>query len=171
MPRSLSKSSRGRPALAKNRCTGCSTATATRQPKTWAQSSGASPRTWTSKCVWNARLADKLGGAQPNQGVVRVGSLTKSGPVRRSAGFQPAVSQCFQPADAPTDTALRSWQRSADWKSKIQQVGNLRYDFVVANSFSANRERNLPRRCSRRQYISAAVPTQAPDVVHAGQEL
>src|SRR5438445_8311745 len=46
---------------------------------------------------------------------------------RRSAGFQPAVSQCFQPADSPTDAARRSRQRSADWKSAIQQVGNLRY--------------------------------------------
>jgi len=45
----------------------------------------------------------------------------------RSAGFQPAVSQCFQPAGAPIDPAQRSWQRSADWKSAIRQVGNLRY--------------------------------------------
>src|SRR5437899_3118917 len=45
----------------------------------------------------------------------------------RRAGFQPAVSQCFQPADAPTDPARPARERSADWKSAIQQVGNLRY--------------------------------------------
>src|SRR5207244_4423366 len=38
-----------------------------------------------------------------------------------SAGFQPAVSQCFQPADAPIDPAQWSMVRSADWKSAIQQ--------------------------------------------------
>ncbi len=39
----------------------------------------------------------------------------------RSAGFQPAVLQCFQPAGAPNGLRLTRWRRSADWKSAIQR--------------------------------------------------
>jgi hypothetical protein len=47
--------------------------------------------------------------------------------VPNTTGFQPAVSQCFQPVDDSMNPAQRAWQRSADWKSAIRQVGNLRY--------------------------------------------
>ncbi|MBI4327616.1 MAG: hypothetical protein HY674_20485 [Chloroflexi bacterium] len=40
---------------------------------------------------------------------------------------QPAVSQGFQPADAANPNTLSDFGRDADWKSAIQQVGNLRY--------------------------------------------
>ncbi len=49
------------------------------------------------------------------------------GQSRSATGFQPAVPQCFQPAGAPKGPRLTGWRRSADWKSAIQQVGNLRY--------------------------------------------
>jgi hypothetical protein len=42
-------------------------------------------------------------------------------PICRFAGFQPA-------ADPANPRALRTGERSADWKSAIQQVGNLRYE-------------------------------------------
>src|SRR3989442_15590542 len=45
----------------------------------------------------------------------------------RSAGFQPAVSQCFQPAARSDIQRVQRSRRVADWKSAIQQVGNLRY--------------------------------------------
>ncbi len=44
---------------------------------------------------------------------------------------EPAVSQCFQPADAANSNARSDFERAADWKSAIQQVGNLRYDFAA----------------------------------------
>jgi len=61
--------------------------------------------------------------------------LTKVWPVGRSAGFQPAVSQCFQPACGRLykPGAAADVNVSADWKSamqQVEQVGNLRYDFV-----------------------------------------
>src|SRR6266404_194623 len=48
----------------------------------------------------------------------------------RSAGFQPAVSQGFQPAD-PHLFSVPSHAAPADWKSAIRQVGNLRYATVL----------------------------------------
>jgi type II secretory pathway pseudopilin PulG len=45
----------------------------------------------------------------------------------RGADFQSAVSQCFQPAGRVASVGLFSRDRSADWKSATQQVGNLRY--------------------------------------------
>src|SRR5262249_18885272 len=45
----------------------------------------------------------------------------------RGAGFQPAVSQGFQPEGAAKSEGRGEVERSADWKSAIQQVGNLRY--------------------------------------------
>jgi len=44
---------------------------------------------------------------------------------------QPAVSQCFQPANAMKAFPRRCWGVPADWKSAIQQVGNLRYVQVL----------------------------------------
>src|SRR5207247_7108777 len=45
----------------------------------------------------------------------------------RSAGFQPAVSPDFQSADAAKLRCHTVRLRLADWKSAIQQIGNLRY--------------------------------------------
>src|SRR5258708_2509159 len=45
----------------------------------------------------------------------------------RSAGFRPAVSQGFQPAGLQHFHTRLGFRESADWKSAIQQVGNLRY--------------------------------------------
>src|SRR5207247_9169074 len=45
----------------------------------------------------------------------------------RSAGFQPAVSPDFQSADAAKLRCHSVRLRLADWKSAIQQIGNLRY--------------------------------------------
>jgi hypothetical protein len=44
-----------------------------------------------------------------------------------SAGFQPAVSRVSNPQAVGTFKRFVSFPRSADWKSAIQQVGNLRY--------------------------------------------
>src|SRR5262245_992822 len=44
-----------------------------------------------------------------------------------SADFQSAVSQRFQPADAAILSNPMVVIQSADWKSAIEQVGNLRY--------------------------------------------
>src|SRR6266498_996932 len=44
-----------------------------------------------------------------------------------SADFQSAVSQCFQPAGHRSNPARANGPTAADWKSAIQQIGNLRY--------------------------------------------
>src|SRR5207249_3287547 len=62
--------------------------------------------------------------------------------VPRSAGFQPAVSQRFQPAIAPNLLRIQDWRHSADWKSAIQQAGSLPYrDFIT-------RPGRAPGRCA-----------------------
>ena len=48
-----------------------------------------------------------------------------------SADFQPAGSRISNPHSL-------DWARSADWKSAIQQVGNLRYDPSVPAARSPN---------------------------------
>ena len=50
----------------------------------------------------------------------------------RSAGFQPAVSQGFQPAEPRRYRGGFCFRAAADWKSAIQQVGNLRYGLAAA---------------------------------------
>jgi hypothetical protein len=46
-------------------------------------------------------------------------------------GFQPAVSQFFQPANAPNSKGTEGCRTSADWKSATQQAGGQRcVDFV-----------------------------------------
>jgi arylsulfatase len=61
------------------------------------------------------------------------GRLNASDRCPRSADFQSAVSQGFQPAGATTCNGTGQYPRhgrpgrSADWKSAIQQIGNLRY--------------------------------------------
>ena len=47
---------------------------------------------------------------------------------------QPAVSQCFQPADVSDSNARSDFGRAADWKSAIQQTGSLRYDLAARRS-------------------------------------
>jgi hypothetical protein len=54
----------------------------------------------------------------------------------RRAGFQPAVSQCFQPAELQTFLQTVVFSLAADWKSAIQQVGTLRY--AAATSLTQN---------------------------------
>src|ERR1041385_1124281 len=49
--------------------------------------------------------------------------------LHRSADFQSAVSQYFQPADAEKPSWQRTCSRSADWKSAVPQVGNLPYSW------------------------------------------
>jgi len=51
-------------------------------------------------------------------------------PLPRSAGFQPAVSQASILRAARTVPRFREFVRPANWKSAIQQIGNLRYDFA-----------------------------------------
>src|SRR6266850_4345523 len=45
----------------------------------------------------------------------------------RSADFQSAVSQGFQPAERANNGGHKNIRCPADWKSAIQQIGNLRY--------------------------------------------
>src|SRR3989454_294131 len=45
----------------------------------------------------------------------------------RSPGSNPPVSQGFQPAGRADHLTRSKIRRPADWKSAIQQVGNLRY--------------------------------------------
>ena len=49
-------------------------------------------------------------------------------PELRSADFQSAVSQGFQPAELGKIAMRERVPGTADWKSAIQQIGNLRYE-------------------------------------------
>jgi len=59
-----------------------------------------------------------------------IGAIQKVPRVPRSAGFQPAVSQASSLPGLRKLPLLWLCRRPADWKSAIQQIGNLRYSFV-----------------------------------------
>jgi hypothetical protein len=52
----------------------------------------------------------------------------------RIADFQSAVSQGFHPAGRSNTPQCQPNRQPADWKSAIQQIGNLRYDGRVRGS-------------------------------------
>ena len=57
-------------------------------------------------------------------------------PELRSADFQSAVSQGFQPAERANNEGHKKIRCPADWKSAIRQIGNLRYSACAVQEFN-----------------------------------
>src|SRR6266853_6636789 len=70
-----------------------------------------------------------------------------------SADFQSAVSQGFQPAGLGNVSARVKSRGHADWKSAIQQIGNLRYEAGGGSNVAADRNVPAPK----------IIPAELPD--------